>query len=154
MQSPFSQRPAGNTFIIGKDQTGLYGGGFKSMEEKRVKIYSKRKKSPQKSQGSQMQVAAWRKSLSLSFFPLLYSGGTEMTATRGSGRGSVEEESGACTSKTPVWSVSTPFSISLAQTRARAASYPPDKLPFLICVTIRADGPLFARGSLELLPFE
>lgn len=33
-------------------------------------------------------------------------------------------------------------------------SYPPDKRPFLICVTIRADGPLFARGSLELLPFE
>lgn len=153
MQSPFSRRLAGNTFIIGKDQTGLYGGGFKSMEEKRVKIYSKRKKSPQKSQGSRMQVAAWRKSLSLSFFPPLFRRDGDDSNRRKWKRFSGGGER-ACTSKTPVWSVSTPFPISLAQTRARAASYPPDKLPFLICVTIRADGPLFARGSLEQLPFE
>lgn len=67
----------------------------------------------------------------------------------------------ACTSKTLGWNVSTPFFLSLSLIYSHADvhtpltdSYPPDKRPFLICVTIHADGPLFARGSLELLPFE
>ncbi len=84
-----------------------------------------------------------------------------MTAAGRSGSIKVQWRRRTGTSKTLGWSVSTPFFFSLSLIYSHADvhtpltdSYPPDKRPFLICVTMRVDGPLFARGSLELLPFE
>jgi len=160
--SLFSQRLAGNTFIIGTDQTGLYGLGFEPTEEKRVKIYSGKKK---KSQSSQMQVVVWRKSLSF-FFPFLYSRGTEMTAGGRSGSTKVQwrRRTGMHIKDSRLECVHLSFSLSLSLslsfTLMQTCTHLSQTLirqtngRFLICVTIHADGPLFARGSLELLPFE
>lgn len=75
-------------------------------------------------------------------------------------QGSVEEENGHAHQRLSAGvrpHLSFSLSLIYSQTDVHTPltdSYPPDKRPFLICVTIRADGPLFARGSLELLPFE
>lgn len=99
----------------------------------------------------------------LSFFPFLYSTGTEMTAAGRSGSTKVQwrRRTGMHIKDSRLECIHTFLSLFLSLIYSHADvhtpltdSYPPDKRPFLICVTIRADGPLFARGSLELLPFE
>lgn len=86
--NPFSQILAGNTIIIGTDQTGLCGWGFEPTEEKRVKIYSGKKKKTQINLKA-LKCRWWcGENHFLSFF--LYSRGTEMTAAGRSGSTKVQ----------------------------------------------------------------
>jgi len=157
--SLFSQRLAGNTFIIGTDQTGLYGWGFEPTEEKRVKIYSGKKK---KSQSSQMQVVVWRKSLSF-FFPFLYSRGTEMTAGGRSGSTKVQwrRRTGMHIKDSRLECVHLSFSLSLSLSLIYSHadvhtpltdSYPSDKRPFFNLCDNTCGWPLICKGKPGAAP--
>lgn len=94
MLNLFSQRLAGSTFIIGMDQTGLYGWGFEPMEKKRVKIYSERKKKTEISRLSNASGGVEKITFSLFSPPLFQRDGDDSSRKKWKYQGSVEEENG------------------------------------------------------------